>query len=122
MQRKSLIGVIGGATAVVALGGVGTYLLSGTESTTALDDYSMVTVDGHKALSPDIVATRTQGKYNPLPWVGEKVAGVTCPTGLKAVTGATLTCAGKDADGKALDIRVTVVRASDRSVTWKFER
>ena len=122
MRRKSLIGVIGGATAVVALGGVGTYLLSGTESTTALDDYSMVTVDGHKALSPDIVATRTQGKYNPLPWVGEKVTGVTCPTGLKAVAGVTLTCTAKDDAGKSVSIPVSVVKASDSSVTWKFER
>jgi hypothetical protein len=38
------------------------------------------------------------------------------------VAGVTLTCIGKDSDGKGLHIRVTVVRASDRSVTWKFER
>jgi hypothetical protein len=122
MQRKFLTGVIGGATAVVALGGVGTYLLSGTESTTSLDEYTVVTVDGHKALSPDIVAGRTQNKYNPLPWVGEKVTGVTCPTGLKAVAGATLTCTAKDDAGKSVSIPVSVVKATDSSVTWKFER
>jgi len=107
---------------VVAVGGVGTYLLSGTESNTMLNGYSTVKVDGQKAISANIIAARTEAKYNPLPWVGQKVTGVTSPTGLKAVAGATLTCAGKDTDGKALDIRVTVVRASDRSVTWKFER
>ncbi|GGK63033.1 DUF4333 domain-containing protein [Streptomyces flaveus] len=122
MQRKFLVGVIGGATAVVALGGVGTYLLSGTESTTSLDEYTVVTVDGHKALSPDIVAGRTQSKYNPLPWVGEKVTGVTCPTGLKAVTGTKVTCTAKDDAGKSVSIPVSVVKATDSSVTWKFER
>ncbi|GAB2978429.1 hypothetical protein GCM10023080_049510 [Streptomyces pseudoechinosporeus] len=123
MQRsRFLVGAVGGAIAVVALGGVGTYLLSGTESNTILDEYSTVTVDGQKALSANIVATRTQSKYNPLPWIGEKITGVTCPTGLRAVTGTTLTCTGKDSDGKAIDIPVTVVKASDRSVTWKFER
>lgn len=123
MQRSGfLVGAVGGVVVVAAVGGAGIYLLSGTESTTALDRYSTVTVDGHKALSAKIVASRTQTKYNPLPWVGEKITGVTCPTGLKAVAGATLTCTGKDSDGKALDIPVTVVKASDSSVTWKFER
>ncbi|MFG2028776.1 DUF4333 domain-containing protein [Streptomyces sp. NPDC048825] len=123
MQRsRFLVGTVGGALVAVALGGVGTYLLSGTESNTTLDEYSTVTVDDQNALSPNIVATRTQGKYNPLPWVGKKITDVSCPTGLKAETGATLTCAGKDGDGRTVDIPVTVVRASDSSVTWKFER
>ncbi|NGO41837.1 DUF4333 domain-containing protein [Streptomyces sp. YC419] len=87
-----------------------------------LNGYSTVRVDGRKAISADIIEGRTENKYNPLPWVGEKVTGVTCPTGLKAVAGTTLTCTGKGEDGQAVDIRVTVVRASDRSVTWKFER
>ncbi|WP_328825685.1 DUF4333 domain-containing protein [Streptomyces ureilyticus] len=116
------VGTVGGAIAVVAVGGVGTYLLSGTESNTMLNGYSTVRVDGRKAISADIIEGRTENKYNPLPWVGEKVTGVTCPTGLKAVAGTTLTCTGKGEDGQAVDIRVTVVRASDRSVTWKFER
>jgi hypothetical protein len=122
-QRSGfIVGAVGGAIAVVAVGGVGTYLLSGTESNTMLRDYSTVRVDGQKALSANIVEGRTENKYNPLPWVGQKVTGVTCPTGLKAVAGTTLTCTGKGEDGQAVDIRVTVVRASDRSVTWKFER
>jgi hypothetical protein len=122
MQRKFLVGVVGGATAVVALGALGTHLLSGTESTTGLDDRSTVRVGGQKALDAKIVAARTQSKYHPLPWVGDKVSGVTCPTGLKAVAGATLTCTGKKRDGETVDIPVTVVKAAADSVTWKFER
>ncbi|MFF8191142.1 hypothetical protein ACF05L_09765 [Streptomyces bobili] len=54
---KFLVGAVGGATAVVTLG---THLLSGTESTTSLDEHSTVSVGGHKALSADIVAARAQ--------------------------------------------------------------
>jgi hypothetical protein len=122
MQRKFLVGAVGGAAAVAAVFGVGTHLLSGTESTTGFDDRSAVSVGGHKALSADIVAGRTASLYHPLPWVGEKVSGVTCPTGLKAVTGATVTCTGKKSDGKTVEIPVTVVKATVDSVTWKFER
>ncbi|MEU6252733.1 DUF4333 domain-containing protein [Streptomyces sp. NPDC047043] len=121
-SSKFLVGAIGGATALVALGGLGTYLLSGTESTTELDQYSSVTVDGHKALSGNIVAGRAESKYHPLPWVGKKVSGVTCPTGLKAVAGATITCTGRSTDGRSVDIPVSVVKATGSSVTWKFER
>ncbi|TPQ23679.1 DUF4333 domain-containing protein [Streptomyces sporangiiformans] len=123
MQRsKFVVGIVGGATAVLAIGGVGTYLLSGTESTSELDEHTTVTVGGQKALAGDIVAGRAQSKYHPLPWVGDKVSAVTCPTGLKAVAGATLTCTGKNNDGKNVDIPVTVVKATSDSVTWKFER
>ncbi|TLS47612.1 DUF4333 domain-containing protein [Streptomyces montanus] len=123
MQRsKFLVGIVGGATAVLAIGGVGTYLLSGTESTSELDEHTTVTVGGHKALAGDIVAGRAQSKYHPLPWVGDKVSAVTCPSGLKAVAGATITCTGKNNDGKNVDIPVTVVKATSDSVTWKFER
>ncbi|MDX3451731.1 DUF4333 domain-containing protein [Streptomyces sp. ME02-8801-2C] len=122
MHRKALISVIGGATAAVALAGVGTYLLAGTESTTALDEYTTVLVDGHKALAANIVAGRTKGKFHPVPWVGTKVSKVSCPTGLKAVTGARITCTGRTAKGKDIDIPVTVVKATATSVTWKFER
>ncbi|MFJ9632514.1 DUF4333 domain-containing protein [Streptomyces sp. NPDC101175] len=122
MQSRFVIGVIGGATAAVALGAVGTHLLSGTQSTTELDAHSTVMVDGHKALSAGIVAGRTQSRYHPLPWVGDKVSGVSCPTGLKAVAGATVTCTGKTSDGKKVDIPVHVVKASADSVTWKFDR
>ncbi|QOV33115.1 DUF4333 domain-containing protein [Streptomyces ferrugineus] len=123
MQRnKFAVGVIGGATAVVALGGLGTYLLSGTESTSRLDEHSTASVNGHKALASRIVEGRTESKYHPLPWVGSKVTGVTCPTGLKAVTGATITCTGKRNDSEVVRIPVRVTRADAKSVTWKFER
>ncbi|MEU2286561.1 DUF4333 domain-containing protein [Streptomyces sp. NPDC013178] len=122
MQRRFLVGAVGGAAAVAAVFGVGTHLLSGTESTTGLDRYSTATVGGHKALRAGIVAARTESKYHPLPWVGDEVSGVTCPTGLKAVAGATLTCTGKKGGGETVDIPVTVVKATDTSVTWKFER
>ena len=123
MQRsKFLVGVVGGATAVVALGGLGTSLLAGTESTSPLDEYSTASVDGHRALAANIVAGRTEGKYHPLPWVGDKLSGVTCPTGLKAVAGATLTCTGKKGDGDSVRIPVRVTKADADSVTWKFER
>ncbi|WP_405609490.1 DUF4333 domain-containing protein [Streptomyces sp. NBC_00076] len=123
MQRnKFLVGVVGGVTAVVALGGLGTHLLAGTESTSRLDEYSTASVDGHKALTANIVAGRTESKYHPLPWVGDKLSGVTCPTGLKAMTGATLTCTGKKGDGATVNIPVRVTKADAKSVTWKFER
>ncbi len=120
-SSKFLVGVVGGVTAVVAVGGVGTHLLSDTRSTSGLDEHTTVTVDGHKALSARIVAGRTQGKYHPLPWVGKKVTDVSCPTGLKAVAGTTITCTGRS-DGKDVAIPVSVVKADATSVTWKFER
>ena len=123
MQRsKFLVGVVGGATAVVALGGLGTCLLAGTESTSRLDEYSTTSVGGHKALAANVVAGRTESRYHPLPWVGDKVSGVSCPTGLKAVTGASITCTGKKGDGGTVRIPVRVTKADAKSVTWKFER
>jgi hypothetical protein len=123
MQRtKFLVGVGGCVTAVVALGGLGTYLLAGTESTTGLDDHTTASVDGHRALAANIVAGRTESKYHPLPWVGDKLSDVTCPSGLKAVTGATLICTGKKGDGATVKIPVRVTTADAKSVTWKFER
>ncbi|MEU9449888.1 DUF4333 domain-containing protein [Streptomyces sp. NPDC048277] len=123
MQRsRFVVGVIGGATAVVAVGALGTHFLADPESTSRLDAYSTVSVDGHKALAANIVAGRTQSRYHPLPWVGDKVTGVTCPTGLKAVAGSTVTCTGKKTDGSGVRIPVRVVSATDKSVTWKFER
>lgn len=79
-------------------------------------------MDGHRALSADIVAGRAQSKFHPLPWVGTKVSRVSCPTGLKAVVGASITCSGHTGKGKDIDIPVTVVKATNTSVTWKFER
>ncbi|MFI2721233.1 DUF4333 domain-containing protein [Streptomyces collinus] len=123
MQRNTfLVSVVGGAVALVAVGAVGTHLLAGTESTSELDRYSSVTVDGHRALSADIVAGRTAGRYHALPWVGEKLTDVSCPTGLKAVAGAMITCTGRGGDGRDVDIPVRVVRADSHSVTWTFQR
>jgi hypothetical protein len=96
-------------------------LVSGTESTTELNQFDTVTVDGHKALAPNIVAGRTQSKYHPLPWVGVKVH-VSCPTGLKAVAGTTITCTGEKNDGTTIDIPVTVTQVTDSHITWKFQR
>ncbi|MFJ8108032.1 hypothetical protein [Streptomyces sp. NPDC096132] len=121
LSSKFVVGAIGGAAAVVAVGGLGTYLLSGTESTTELDQFSTVLVDGHTALAANIVEGRTESRYHPLPWVGTKVS-VTCPGALKAVAGATLTCVGKESGGRTVDIPVSVVKASAHSITWKFER
>ncbi|MEU1511338.1 DUF4333 domain-containing protein [Streptomyces sp. NPDC005811] len=121
LSSKFLVGAIGGAAAVVAVGGLGTHLLSGTESTTGLDRYTTVLVDGHRALAANIVAGRTESRYHPLPWVGTDVT-VTCPGGLKAVAGATLTCVGEEDGGRTVDIPVTVVKASAHSVTWTFTR
>lgn len=121
LSSKFVVGAVGGAAAVVAVGGLGTHLLSGTESTTGLDQYTSVLVDGHRALAANIVEGRTEGKYHPLPWVGTAVS-VSCPSGLEAVAGATLTCVGEESGGRTVDIPVTVVRATAHSVTWRFER
>jgi hypothetical protein len=121
MERKPLL-ITGAAVAAVAVGGGAlTYALSGTESTTGLDRFTTVTVDGRPALSGKIVAGRTESKYSPLPWIGGETSGIRCPD-LKAVTGAEVTCTAKDGDGKDLSIPVTVVKADASSVTWKFER
>ena len=121
-MRTFLIAAVLGVAAVAGLDAFLTHAVAGTESTTALDVHDTLTVDGHKALAGGIVAGRTQSKYHPLPWVGTAVTGVTCPTGLKAVAGATLTCTGVKSGGKTLDIPITVVTATDSSVTWRFKR
>lgn len=120
-DSRYLVGLVGGAAAVLVLGGIGTRAVSGTESTTELDEFDTVVVDGHKALAPNIVAGRTQSKYHPLPWVGERVE-VSCPTGLKSVVGATVTCTGRRNDGTTVAIPVTVTRVDGSRVTWKFAR
>jgi hypothetical protein len=120
-DSRFLVGLVAGAVAVLVLGGTATHLLSTTESTTRLDKFDTVTVDGHRALAPKIVAGRTQSLYHPLPWGGVKVR-VSCPEGLKATEGATLTCSGRRNDGTTIDIPVTVLEATDTHITWKFER
>ncbi|MDF2271029.1 hypothetical protein P2Q00_37230 [Streptomyces coacervatus] len=120
-DSKFLVGVVGGAAAVLLVGGLGTRLISRTESTTELNQYDTVTVDGHRALASNIVAGRTESLYHPLPWVGVKVH-VSCPSGLKAVAHTTITCTGRKNDGTTVDIPVTVIRATDSHITWKFRR
>ncbi|MFF6782975.1 hypothetical protein [Streptomyces sp. NPDC012510] len=121
MERRPML-ITGAAVAAVAVGGGAlTYAMSGTESTTGLDKFATVTVDGQKALSGNIVAGRTSAKYSPLPWIGGDTSVVKCPD-LKAVAGTRVTCTAKDGDGKDLSIPVTVVKADASSVTWKFER
>lgn len=122
MQRTYLVGAVGGLAGAAVVFGLGTHFLAGTESTTTLDAYSTASVGGHKALSANIVEGRTKSKYHPLPWVGVKVSDVTCPSGLKAVAGATLTCTGRKSGGGTVDIPVSVVKASAKSITWKFDR
>ena len=122
MKRRFLLGVAGGFLAVGAVGGVVTYLLAGTESTTPLDRFDSKTVNGHRVLDAAVVEGRVQGKYHPQTRVGRKVSGLHCPAGLKAVAGATLTCTGKKSGGGTVDIPVSVVKADATSVTWKFER
>ncbi|WP_326574052.1 hypothetical protein OG250_02020 [Streptomyces sp. NBC_00487] len=121
MERRPLL-ITGVALAAVAAGGGAlTYAMSGTESTTGLDRYSAVTVDGEKGLSGTIAAGRIASKYSPLPWIGGETSDLKCPD-LKAVAGTEVTCTAKDGDGRDLSIPVTVVRADASSVTWKFER
>lgn len=122
MQRKTLITVGGAAAAAVLAGGaVLTYTLGGTQSSTGLDSYSSVTVDGQKALAGHIVGGRTESKYHALPWLGTEVKDVRCPD-LKAVAGTKATCTAKKGDGGKVSIPVSVVKADGSSVTWKFER
>ncbi|GCB43691.1 hypothetical protein [Streptomyces sp. NL15-2K] len=121
MRSKVLGAVVGVAVVVVPLVLV-THELSGTESTTSLDKFSAVTIDGQQALKPNIVAGRTLGMYHPLPWVGTSIGDLSCPAALKAVAGATLTCHGTSADGSLIDVPVRTVSATSDSITWVFER
>ncbi|GAA2277457.1 hypothetical protein GCM10010234_11920 [Streptomyces hawaiiensis] len=93
MERKPLIATGVAVSAVAVGGGALTHAMSGTESTTGLDKSTTVTVDGHKALSGNIVAGRTSSKYSPLPWIGGDTSVMKCPD-LKAVAGAKVTCTG----------------------------
>lgn len=120
-DSRFLVGFAGGAAAVLALVGVTTPFVTRTESTTTLDRYDTVLVDGEKALAPDIVAGRVEGLYHPLPWVGTEVR-VGCPTGLMAVEHARITCTGRRGDGTTVDIPVRVVQVSGARLTWAFER
>ncbi|KFG03921.1 hypothetical protein [Streptomyces scabiei] len=121
MAHKPLVITAGVVAALAVGGGALTYAMSGTESTTGLDEFTTVTVDGQKALSGRIVTGRTASKYSPLPWIGAGTDIVKCPA-LKAVAGTEVRCLARDGDGKDLSIPVTVVEADATSITWKFER
>nr|WP_239157846.1 DUF4333 domain-containing protein [Streptomyces sp. SID13726] len=97
-------------------------MVSKNRSTTELNRYDTVTVDGRPALKPKIVAGRILSLYHPLPWVGTELYAPSCPTGLKAVPGTTMTCTGTRHNGRTVEIPVTVVDATDTHITWKFER
>ena len=122
MSRRFVIGGIGGAVAAVVLWALGTHLIADPATTSALDGRSTVTVDGRRALAPDVVAHRTRDRYHPLPWVGTELSAVSCPAGLTARAGATLTCTGRKADGTAVRIPVRVLRVTDTDMTWVFDR
>lgn len=119
---KFAVGVAAGATVALLAGVLGTRALSTTESTTSLDEYDTVMVDGRKALAASIVAGRTQSLYHPLPWVGARLHDVTCPGPLLAVAGTRMTCTGRRSNGTAVRIPVTVVDATPTHITWKFDR
>ncbi|MFD3501382.1 DUF4333 domain-containing protein [Streptomyces sp. NPDC058678] len=121
-MRSRILGVVVGAAAVLVPLLLFTHRISRTESTTGLDRHSAETIDGHKALRPDIVAGRTLSMYHPLPWVGTPVKDMSCPTGLKAVTGTRLTCHGTRNDGSLIDVPVTVLSVTGDSITWQFDR
>ncbi|QNP68568.1 hypothetical protein IAG44_03160 [Streptomyces roseirectus] len=121
-DTRFLLGAVAGAATVLLAGGALTRALSTTESTTRLDEFDTVWLDGRKALAPNIVAGRTEGRYHPLPWVGFRVHGVSCPGALLAVAGTRMTCTGRREDGTVVGIPVTVVNATDTHITWKFDR
>ncbi|GAQ52448.1 DUF4333 domain-containing protein [Streptomyces acidiscabies] len=121
-DSRFALGVVAGAAVVLLTGVLGTRALSTTESTTRLDEYDTVMVDGRKALAANIVAGRTQSRYHPLPWVGIRVHDVTCPGPLLAVAGTRMTCTGRRGDGTAVRIPVTVVNTAPAHITWKFDR
>jgi len=119
-MRKILLIAAAPVVAAVAVGAALTVALSGTESTTRLDEYSTRTVQGQKALMKNIVEGRTLSKYHPLPWVRMKITDMACPSDLVAVAGTTMTCSAAGG-GKSIPVRVSVVKADAGRVTWKFE-
>jgi len=68
-------------------------------------------VVGHRHREPGTVVFQGDGEVE-----------VSCPTGLKAVSGTTITCTGRKNDGTIIDIPVTVISATDSRITWKFLR
>lgn len=62
------------------------------------------------------------GPNTPLPPASRKLRDVSCPTGLKAVEGARMTCTGELTDGESVPIPVRVDAVGNASITWSFER
>jgi hypothetical protein len=128
-RRMFLVGMVGGAASVAAVGGVITAVLAAKDvQHTTIDPIARalyVKVDGHLAVEHTILEARIQGWYHPLPWVGEKIHDVSCPTHLKAVVGAKETCTAQAGDDR-ISIPVHVVKvegkATEPRVTWKFDR
>jgi hypothetical protein len=112
----------GTVLAFIMTGVAATHAFNGTESTTTLDQRSTVRVGGKDALAGSIVAGQIMTKYHPLPWVGAKLRGVTCPNGLKAQVGASISCLAANASGRRIEIPVRVTAVSGSAVTWSFNR
>jgi hypothetical protein len=129
MQRKFLVGAVGGMAALAVGGGLVTWLLAAKDvQHTTIHHFPgqpHVTADGHPAVRNTTLEARIQGWYHPLPWVGRDVHDVSCPAHLKAVTGATGTCTARsDGERVTIPVRVTEVEGDSANprVTWKFER
>ncbi|PKW11316.1 protein of unknown function [Streptomyces sp. 1222.5] len=122
MSSRFVVGFLGAVLAAVVVWAVGTHLLADAATTSELDGHSTVTVDGRRALAPDVVANRTRDRFHPLPWVGTEISAVSCPAGLPARRGATLTCTGRKADGTTVRIPVRVTKVTATSMTWVFGR
>lgn len=130
MQRKFLLGAVGGVAVVGVLAGVVTHLAAGKNMQhTSVDrrgpEALYVKVDGHLAVHQNILESRIQGWYHPLPWIGREIQHVSCPNPLKAVVGTSETCTAKT-DSKRITIPVRTVKvtgpADAPTVFWKFER
>jgi hypothetical protein len=107
----------------LASGIVATHMASDTASTTTLDQQtSAVHAAGAPELSGTIIAGQIVGKYHPLPWVGTKLRTATCPSGLQARVGASITCVGSSGSGAPIKIPVHVTAISGTNVTWTFDR
>lgn len=119
---KVVAGAVAGAAALLGFLALANSMAAPTRSTTELNRYDTVMIDGHKALKPKIVAGRILSLYHPLPWVGTELRAPSCPTALKAVAGTTMTCTATRHNGRTVEIPVTVVGATDTHITWKFER
>lgn len=110
------------AFAVVAAGVVAsTRLLNTTKSTTALDRYRSVEIEGDTVPLGNIVAGRVHARFHPLPWLGTRITEAERPGPLAAKVGAELTCAARAGD-RQVAIPVSALDVADGNITWIFER